>query len=219
MKKDGLFEKEDKKSLILRTAIALFAEKEFRNTTISDIAKEAKVAEGLVYYYFISKDDILFSIFLIFWQDFNLKIEQILFPRKKNQKPSERLRTIIKLSKQILAKDKFSLCLLKVLSEPLPYYCLPKKKECTEAEKKLIEKRKKIKEENQRFLSLLDNIITEGLKDKNDNPATIRQGFYGAWEQLFYGLFLKSSGREKKIGYNIKEAENFINKIISLFLQ
>lgn len=202
----------DKRSLILRTAIVLFAEMEFRNATILNIAKVANVPESLLYYYFVSKEDILFSIFLSFWQDFNYQVEKKLFLGRV-QKPSKKLRTIIKLLKSNLAKDKFSLSLAKVLKEPL-LFC---EKKSFSAEQKMIEKLKAIKSEKQKFLSLLDRIIAEGQKDKNDNPAVIRQALYGACQMLFYGLFLKVV-RKEKAGYDIKEAENFINQLISLFV-
>ena len=44
---------------ILDAAEALFEEKGFQKTTISDIAKAMKVAQGMLYYYFKSKEELL----------------------------------------------------------------------------------------------------------------------------------------------------------------
>jgi len=47
---------------ILDTAEYLFSDKGYRGTTISDIAKKMGVAQGMLYYYFKSKEDILESL-------------------------------------------------------------------------------------------------------------------------------------------------------------
>lgn len=53
----------DKREAILRAAIKVFAEKGFFNSKVSDIAGAAGIADGTVYLYFKSKDEILHSIF------------------------------------------------------------------------------------------------------------------------------------------------------------
>ncbi len=53
----------DKHSKIIIAATKVFAKKGFFNARISDIAKEAKVADGTIYLYFNNKIDILVSVF------------------------------------------------------------------------------------------------------------------------------------------------------------
>ncbi|MEN8142352.1 MAG: TetR/AcrR family transcriptional regulator [Thermodesulfobacteriota bacterium] len=53
----------DKHDKIIQAAIKVFAQKGFFSARISDIAKEAKVADGTIYLYFNNKYDILISIF------------------------------------------------------------------------------------------------------------------------------------------------------------
>ncbi|CAN5323540.1 TetR/AcrR family transcriptional regulator C-terminal domain-containing protein [soil metagenome] len=53
----------DKREAILRAAIKVFAGKGYFNSKVSDIAGEAGIADGTVYLYFKSKDEILHSIF------------------------------------------------------------------------------------------------------------------------------------------------------------
>lgn len=53
----------NKHSKIITAATKVFAKKGFFNARISDIAKEAKVADGTIYLYFNNKIDILLSIF------------------------------------------------------------------------------------------------------------------------------------------------------------
>ena len=50
--------KEKKRERLLASATALFAEKNFNNTSISDIVNKAKVAKGTFYLYFKDKYDI-----------------------------------------------------------------------------------------------------------------------------------------------------------------
>ncbi len=52
----------DKEERILKAAIRVFARKGFFNARISEIAKEAGVADGTIYLYFQNKYDLLISI-------------------------------------------------------------------------------------------------------------------------------------------------------------
>lgn len=53
----------DKREAILKAAIKVFAGKGYFNSKVADIAGEAGIADGTVYLYFKSKDEILHSIF------------------------------------------------------------------------------------------------------------------------------------------------------------
>src|SRR3982074_3906097 len=53
----------DKRSAILRAAIRVFANNGYFNSKVADIAREAGVADGTVYLYFKSKEEILHSVF------------------------------------------------------------------------------------------------------------------------------------------------------------
>jgi AcrR family transcriptional regulator len=57
----------DKRRVILDAAITVFAREGFHRCRVSDIAREANVAYGLVYHYFRSKDEILNTIFSERW--------------------------------------------------------------------------------------------------------------------------------------------------------
>jgi len=54
--------REEKKALIMRTAMELFATNGFHATTISSIAKEAGISKGLLYNYFESKEELIKAI-------------------------------------------------------------------------------------------------------------------------------------------------------------
>src|SRR3954465_2987789 len=53
----------DKREAILRAATSVFAHNGYFNSKVADIASEAGVADGTVYLYFKSKEEILHSIF------------------------------------------------------------------------------------------------------------------------------------------------------------
>ncbi|MBI5419341.1 MAG: TetR/AcrR family transcriptional regulator [Deltaproteobacteria bacterium] len=52
-----------KRERILRAAIRIFSQKGYFNSRISEIAREAGVADGTIYLYFKNKDDLLISLF------------------------------------------------------------------------------------------------------------------------------------------------------------
>jgi len=54
--------REEKRSLIMNTALEHFASEGFHNTTINHIARHAGISKGLMYNYFRSKDDLLSEI-------------------------------------------------------------------------------------------------------------------------------------------------------------
>src|ERR687891_1403236 len=81
----------DKRAAILRAATRVFARNGYFNSKVADIARAANVADGTVYLYFKSKEEILHSIF-----DQNMA-EAIADGRKRLQgvdDPRERLRSI-----------------------------------------------------------------------------------------------------------------------------
>ncbi len=59
----------DKRQAILDAAVKVFAGKGFFRSRVSEIAREAGVADGTIYLYFKNKDDILISIFELKMQE------------------------------------------------------------------------------------------------------------------------------------------------------
>lgn len=53
----------DKRERILDAAVRVFAKKGFHATRVSEVAKAAGVADGTIYLYFRSKDELLLSLF------------------------------------------------------------------------------------------------------------------------------------------------------------
>ncbi|WP_432702926.1 TetR/AcrR family transcriptional regulator [Lysinibacillus sphaericus] len=60
----------DKQKKIIEVAIATFAEKGYSNTSTSEIAKKAGVAEGTIFKHYGTKENLLLSIMVPFLKDF-----------------------------------------------------------------------------------------------------------------------------------------------------
>jgi TetR/AcrR family fatty acid metabolism transcriptional regulator len=77
---------------IIEAAVKIFAKKGFYNAKVSEIAREASVADGTIYLYFKNKDDILISLFeekMHFW------IEQVEEVVSKVDDPLEKIRAFV----------------------------------------------------------------------------------------------------------------------------
>lgn len=93
----------DKRAAILRAAIRVFAHHGYFNSKVADIAREAGVADGTVYLYFKSKEEILHSIF-----DRSME-EAIAAGRQQLEKisdPREKLRSIALVHLERLGTDR-----------------------------------------------------------------------------------------------------------------
>ena len=93
----------DKREAILRAAIKVFAGKGYFNSKVSDIAGEAGIADGTVYLYFKSKDEILHSIF-------DRAMAEFIAEGRKElaliSEPTEKLRRIAELHLERLGADR-----------------------------------------------------------------------------------------------------------------
>jgi TetR/AcrR family fatty acid metabolism transcriptional regulator len=81
----------DKRRLILDAAIRVFARQGFHRCRVSDIAREADVAYGLVYHYFRSKDEVLDTLFTERW---TLLLEAIAEADRSECSAREKLHSI-----------------------------------------------------------------------------------------------------------------------------
>ena len=93
----------DKREAILRAAIKVFARKGYFSSKVSDIAGEAKIADGTVYLYFKSKEEILHSIF-------NRMMDRFISDGKKElegiERADKKLRKIAELHLERLGADR-----------------------------------------------------------------------------------------------------------------
>lgn len=93
----------DKREAILRAAIKVFARNGYFNSKVSDIASEAGIADGTVYLYFKSKEEVLHSVF-------DRAMEEFISEGKREiaeiEDVTEKLRTIARLHLRRLSADK-----------------------------------------------------------------------------------------------------------------
>src|SRR5918912_3107174 len=93
----------DKREAIMRAATKVFARNGYFNSKVADIARAAGVADGTVYLYFKSKEEILRSIF-------DLGIETLIAEARELIEgvtdPRERLRRIARLHLERLGDDR-----------------------------------------------------------------------------------------------------------------
>jgi len=160
--------KNTKYKQIMRAAIKTFAKKGFYNTRISDIAKEANVADGTIYLYFKNKDTLLVSLF-------EESMDQIIKMVKERlsgiEDPIEQLRTFIKLHFELAKKDKY---LAEVITVEL------------RQSNKFIREYKNIK--FREYLNIISDIIrnaqTKGLIAKHLMPGILKRIIFGALDEL-----------------------------------
>ena len=88
---------------IINAATKVFAKKGFFNARISDIAKEAKVADGTIYLYFNNKFDILISVFD---EEISNMISQINKLLDKEQEPKKMLAIFITKHLTMMKKNR-----------------------------------------------------------------------------------------------------------------
>ena len=93
----------DKRELILGAATRVFARSGYFNSKVADIATEAGIADGTVYLYFKSKDEILHSIFDRAMERFIAEGRSQL---AKLDTPVDRLRKIAELHLERLGADR-----------------------------------------------------------------------------------------------------------------
>ena len=93
--------REKTRAQILNTALELFAEKGFKGTTISDIAKAAGISKGLAYNYFNSKQDLMNAVLNLLI----IEMEQLFAVIKDIPDPYKKLRIIIETTFTNLERD------------------------------------------------------------------------------------------------------------------
>ena len=93
----------DKRERILDAAVRVFAKKGFYATRVSEVAKAAGVADGTIYLYFKSKDELLVSLF----EDRVAKLLQYMkdeLPKEPNA--AAKLRRVIELQLGLLEGER-----------------------------------------------------------------------------------------------------------------
>ncbi|UCF18910.1 MAG: TetR/AcrR family transcriptional regulator [Gemmatimonadota bacterium] len=96
--------KEAKRERILDAAVLEIARRGYYGTTVSTIARRAGVADGTIYLYFKSKEDLLVSIFERAMQRFNFEAAGIV--EADGVGAEEKLRRFVALHLSLLGEDR-----------------------------------------------------------------------------------------------------------------
>ena len=98
----------DKQKKIIEVAITCFAEKGYSNTSTSEIAKKAGVAEGTIFRHYGTKENLLLSIMVPFLKDFFPVMADELLGELMNDQTSleDFLRALLKNRSAFLAENR-----------------------------------------------------------------------------------------------------------------
>jgi AcrR family transcriptional regulator len=200
----------------------IIAREGYSMATMDKISTKSKVATSIIYSQFEGgKLEILFMIFLRFWQNVNKSIYESI---ALLHDPYDRLAAIIEIIYKKLTINKKSLLLSKVLGEHIPFVISKATDSPNDKRKQdsLNEKRKQISVEIYKFIAALDSIIIEGQRVKifagTISHCLIRQVLYGSIQMLIYGCYLKDNKIVPDVGYSKEEAKEAVNQLISRFL-
>ncbi len=182
--------KNDKHQRIIGAATRIFARKGFFQAKVSDIAREAGVADGTIYLYFDNKDDILISLF-------EEQMKAVL---------DNMIRKLAKESDPVKKLQQFALTHLRLIEE--------NKSVAEIIQVELRQSSRFMKEyKNERFAQYLDliaDIIREGQEkgvfQSNVIPGIAKRAFFGALDEM--SRFWVLSSRKE---YDIKTAAQQIS--------
>src|SRR5512147_2903584 len=99
----GERDKGDKRERILSSALKVFAQKGFFGAKVSDIADAAGVADGTIYLYFKSKDDLLISLFEEQMERVNVELTRAM---DGADAAPEKLRRFIRAYMELVAENR-----------------------------------------------------------------------------------------------------------------
>jgi TetR/AcrR family fatty acid metabolism transcriptional regulator len=184
----------DKHTKIIVSATKVFAKKGFFNARISDIAKEAKVADGTIYLYFNNKFDILISVLE---EEIGKIIEQI---RKAIEKETDREKMLTIFIEKHLSAMKNNKNLAEVIHIEL-----------RQSDRLVKEYRNNT---FRQYINLISEIIQRGQESniyrKDIIPAIAKLAFFGALDEV--SRIWTTPGKNN---YSLEETTE---QIISLFL-
>ncbi len=183
---------EGKHAKIIAAAIKVFAEKGFHNAHVSEIAREAKVADGTIYLYFKNKDDILISLFE---QELCKIVENIRKDLEKETDPLEKIRRLVVNHLSTVANEKQ---LMEVLGVEV--------RQSAKFMKKYVNK------PFMEYLDLIRSIITEGqekgLIRQDLSPGVMKRALFGALDEMVRYWLLSSQTK-----HSIEEAARQISDV------
>lgn len=185
----------DKTDAILNAAAKIFAEYGFSGAKISEIAREAGVADGTIYLYFQNKEDILKTLFRTSLEDFVSQLKERL---KLARSPEEALRIVCEHWFSSMEENVY-----------LAQLNLVELRQHTTGER-----RKELNEYITPFFELIEGIIKQGMEDGSFRPGMdvrhTRRLIFGAMDQIVSSWLV--TGRKYSLTALIPSTCEFIIK-------
>jgi TetR/AcrR family fatty acid metabolism transcriptional regulator len=182
----------DKYQRIIQAATKVFAKKGFFHAKISDIAKEAQVADGTIYIYFENKDDILISLFE---EQMQTVLDNMVAQLSKESDPVKKLQRFALAHLQLIEQSKSMAEIIQV--------------ELRQSSKFLKEYKN---EKFGQYLELVADIIREGQRKgifkREIIPSVAKRAFFGALDEMSTFWVLS-----RHRGYGIKTAAEQVSHI------
>ncbi len=180
---------------IIQAATKIFARKGFYQAKVSDIAKEAGVADGTIYIYFENKDDILISLFE---EQMQMVLDNMLSELAGISDPADKLTHFARTHLKLVEENKDVAEIIQV--------------ELRQSSKFMKEYKN---EKFAKYLNIIADIIREGqdkgIFRKEVMPGVAKRAFFGALDEM--SRFWVLSSRKE---YDINTAAH---QISSYFLQ
>jgi len=184
----------DKYHRILEAAVQVFAEQGFFQSTVSQIARVAGVADGTIYLYFKNKDDILVQIFSYktkqVFEGFREEVDRVT-------DPVEKLRNLVRRHLEEFQKDR--------------YMAIVYQSETHQTSRRAEEQ---IREMSKLYLDLISEIIEQGQADgcmrKDLYLGLVRRFIIGAVDEVI-NTWLHSEGQ-----YDLT---SMADPLVDLFIQ
>jgi TetR/AcrR family fatty acid metabolism transcriptional regulator len=184
----------NKHGKIINAATKVFAKKGFFNARISDIAKEAKVADGTIYLYFDNKFDILLSVLE---EEIGKLTEQIQNAIADETDPEKMLAIFTRTHLSAMKKNKNLAEVIQV--------------ELRQNDKLVREFRNSTFQE---YINIVSTIIKEGQRQKvyRDDilPGIAKRAFFGALDEVARVWTVPL-----EINYSLDET---VNQVMTIFL-
>ncbi len=153
---------------IIDAATKVFARNGFYQSKISQIAKEAGVADGTIYIYFENKDDILISLFE---EQMKAVLDNMARQISTVEHPAEKLKKFASTHLGLIEKNKDMAEIIQV--------------ELRQSGKFMKEYKN---ERFQEYLDIIEDIIREGQKQglfrKDVIPGVAKRAFFGALDEV-----------------------------------
>jgi len=162
--------------MILDAAVRVFARQGFHTCRVADIADEARVAYGLVYHYFSSKEQILDTLFLERW---DVMLQAISEADAEQREPREKLRAIAAF---IIDSYRYDPELMKVIIVEVT------RAANTFGRTHLV----KIQEAYGQIAAIVERAQAAGVFRKEIEPPFAALAFYGLIEQVLTGWIFDS---------------------------